>query len=93
MAKQVTAVTKALGRLTQAAQAEVIPLLEAILIDTLVIVAADKTMTDSQKAGAVDFGSRSIESVRLLVMQMLSKQPAGPKPVVYGPPPSPPNQH
>lgn len=88
MAKQVTAVAKALGRLTPAAQADVIPLLEAVLIDTLVAVSADKTMTDPQKAGAVDFASRSIESVRQLVMQMLSKQSSGPKPVVYGPPPN-----
>jgi len=88
MAKAVTAITKALGKLTPEAQIEVLPMLEAVLIDALISVSADTHMSDSQKSGATQFGSKSIESVRALIMSLSHVTPTPSKRVIYTTPES-----
>jgi len=84
MAKAVTpALQRALGRLTVDAQREIVPLLEAVLIDTLVEVSSSTKLTDAQKAGAVEFGSECITAAREVIMKLANTGVALKKPIIY----------
>lgn len=87
MAKGPAILSRVLARLTNEAQAEILPLLEAVFIDALIEIAGDKTMDDAHKAGASDFAERSISHIRTAMLAITAKPRAPRKEVHYGPPP------
>lgn len=87
MAKGPAILSRVLARLTNEAQAEILPLLEAVLIDALIEIAGDKTMDDAHKAGASDFAERSISHIRTAMIAIAPKPRAVKREVHYGPPP------
>lgn len=87
MAKTPAIFSRVLSRLTTEAQADILPLLEAVLIDALIEVAGDKTMNDAHKAGASDFAERSITHVRSAMLSIVSKPRAVKREIIHGPPP------
>ncbi len=82
-----TAIAKALGKLTLDAQREVLPLVEAVLIDAMISYASEKHPTDAHKAGGSECMARSIEAVRGLIINMAQTPAAPHKSVIYAPPP------
>lgn len=87
MAKSPVILARVLSKLTHEAQAEVLPLLEAVLIDSMIEIAGDKTMCDAHKAGASAFAEISISHTRTAMLAIVSKPKAQRREVHYGPPP------
>ena len=87
MAKSPAILARVLSKLTLEAQAEVLPLLEAVLIDSMIEIAGDKEMCDAHKAGASAFAEISISHARAAMSAIANKPRAQKREVHYGPPP------